>query len=323
MRLWNNANTLVADTASSANLAGIGSSPFSLSATPTSLFVVSNGGSGTAGTVLRFDNPLTLVGGAMPAGKIPGSILPLQPVITSQRDAKGNLWVQSTPGEIHLILDAGSLTSTTQPAASFTHPFTQIFGLVYDPTGDRLFGGQVSGAGILVWNAATSRMGDAGTQDFVLSLDTAQTMQISGDRLYTSFFTSNIKVWNSISTVTAPKPFDFALTIDAGSISPNPSIRDQHVDHGTLVVSVTGTGMAAYVYLYPNASTITAASLPATIVSHASFVSVKKAVLGADGTLYVLDSDGVSIFSDALTAPTFKTEIKTGILNPTDLLLLE
>jgi hypothetical protein len=50
---------------------------------------------------------------------------------------------------------------------------------------------------------------------------------------------------------------------------------------------------------------------------------VKKAVLGADGTLYVLDTNGVSIFANALTAATFKAEITSSITSPLDLLLLE
>ena len=71
--------------------------------------------------------------------------------------------------------------------------------------------------------------------------------------------------------------------MDAGPISPNPSIRDQHVDHGTLVVAVQGTGMAASIFLYANAATVTAATPPTSVISHASVVTARKRTESVDG----------------------------------------
>jgi hypothetical protein len=52
-------------------------------------------------------------------------------------------------------------------------------------------------------------------------------------------------------------------------------------------------------------------------------MAARRAALGSDGTLYVLDPGGVSIFGDALTAPVFKTRLTTEIVVGSDLLLLE
>ncbi len=85
---------------------------------------------------------------------------------------------------------------------------------------------------------------------------------------------------------------------------------------------VFSTSTFGQVNLYANPAALTGASAPTQTIVHPTIsAGVQRAVLSADGTLYVGDDDGVSIFRNALTAPTFVVELTTGSVN--DLLLVE
>jgi len=264
--------------------------------------------------VHRYAQPRTIGDGGAPAGSMSAASTSVNKV---QLDDIGALWIERSPGEVVRLDDAAALSTTSAFNATYSHPFGQIFGFAFEQTNNRLFAAQVSGAGLLVWNMANTRTGDAGTQSFALSADSTWQLELGGNRLYASFFQADIKVWNGIGTASSPRAFDFALTVDAGSI------RDQRVFGTSLVVTVQPTPSSGRVLVYTMIQNTFMNRAPDITIDHASFSGAKKAVLGADGTLYVLDADGVSIFSNATSAPAFKTELKTGLTSPTDLLLIE
>src|SRR5262249_54079843 len=156
-----------------------------------------------------------------------------------------------------------------------------------------------------------------GIQTFNTNGNTQQLL-IAQNRLYSHDFTGNLLIWDNASSFTTARGPDHAL--DAGSgLS---GIRDLTALGDTLVVTQTG-GAVGKVNLFTNASAINANTAPTQSITNAAVGSgAARAVLGSDGTLYVIDADSVSIFGSALTAPAFKVDLATGGL-PNDVLLLE
>jgi hypothetical protein len=62
---------------------------------------------------------------------------------------------------------------------------------------------------------------------------------------------------------------------------------------------------------------------PDTILTHAQMKAPSRVVFGSDGRLYVLDQDGVLIYRDVKTAPTFVTKVTMGTIAPVDIALVE
>ena len=320
VRIWDTANTVSADVPANVVLGGIDAPAAALAVDGLNLYVVHETTSAGAPVLQRFVGVRTLDGGS-PAVRITAATLgPVQQVNEVQLDTIGALWIQRSPGEVLRIDNVAAATPATGWSGRYTHPFDQISGFAFEQTNNRLFAAQVSGAGILVWNQANTEAGDAGPHDFVLATDTVQQLEISGGRLYASFFEREVKVWSSIGTAATPRAYAFALRADAGT---NASIRDQAVFNDHLVVTVQATPSAGQVLIYKNIGITFTDRAPDLVIDHPSLGAVTKSVLGRDGTLYVLDLNGVTIFGDALTLPVFKTELTNGLSVPADLELLE
>ncbi len=320
VRIWDTANQLTSDVPAPVLLGGIDAPPAALAASASNLFVVHEASAPAAPVLQRWAAPRGLANGAGPSVRVTaGTFGALAGVDKIQLDDIGSLWVLRSPGEVLRVDGVAVAGPDAGHAARFTHPFDQIFGFAFEQTNNRLFAGQVSGAGVLAWNLANTRAGDAGTPSFVLSSDSVATMEIGANRLFASFFQQGIKVWNTIGTASAPRAFDFELTTDAGV---NASIRDVRVFADQLVVTMQPTPTTGRVLIYKGVNLLFATKQPEIVIEHPSLQGPKRSVLGRDGTLYVLDADGISIFGDALGTPTFKTEL-TGVGVPADLLLLE
>jgi hypothetical protein len=292
-----------------------------LAASATNLFVVHETSMPGAPVVQRYAGPHTLADGAAPAARLNASSLGATAQVNKvQLDGVGALWIERAPGEVLRLDNAATVEADAGFDARYTHPFDQIFGFAFEQTNNRLFAGQVSGAGLLAWNMANTRTGDAGTHSFVLSTDSVATLEIGQNRLFASFFQQDVKVWQQIGTASAPRAFDFSLATDAGT---NASTRDVRVFGDNLVVTLQPTPTSGRVLIYKTVSLTFAAKPPDVVVENPSLDGAKRSVLGRDGTLYVLDLGGVAIFGDALNTPVFKTKLQVGIPAPTDLLLLE
>jgi len=320
VRVWNTANQLTSDTPAPVVLAGVDAPAAALAASSTSLFVVHETSTAGAPVLQRWADPRTLGTGAAPAVRInAGTFGSLAGVDKVQLDDIGSLWILRSPGEVLRIDNVATATAGAGFDARYTHPFDQIFGFAFEQTNNRLFAGQVSGAGILAWSQANAKTGDAGTHTFQLSADPVATMDIGANRLFASFFQKEVKVWLMIGAASMPRAFDFELATDAGVSA---SIRDVRVCNDHLVVTLQPTPTTGRVLIYRDMSNLFAAKQPEVVIEHASLQGPKRAVLGRDGTLYVLDPNGISIFGDALGTPVFKTEL-TDVSVAADLLLLE
>src|SRR5439155_26493099 len=85
-----------------------------------------------------------------------------------QVDALGELWTNQQSGP-WLVGDALSVGHDSIAKAHFTHPWGQIGGFAYDTAGDKLLGGQISGAGALVWNTPRTKSSDGIANDWSLA----------------------------------------------------------------------------------------------------------------------------------------------------------
>jgi hypothetical protein len=272
------------------------------------------------GAILAFDGADALTGSAPPAAKIPASQL-LAPsptcTLTSQLtwDAKSDsLWVGHYCGTEHFS-GASAISSSSSATALFTHPWYQLPGVAYDPIGDRLFLGQISGAGLLAYNSASSASG-APSPSFVLSQSSAAwSMTIAGDRLYASMGSaSTIAVWNGISGVSAAKAPDFTM----GTLSGLSGFPQYVGVNGDVLVACMQSGI---VHLWTHASALGGDAMPTQSITIAN---PTKALIGPlSGRLYVMDDKGIAIYDTPTTAPTLVARITSGIVNPTDFAVLE
>src|SRR5262249_691498 len=100
-------------------------------------------------------------------------------------DAGDRLWAIENLGSVQMFAGASTLANSATPTATFTHAFEQLTSVAREPPSDRLFAGQISGAGALGWNQASTRTGTA-TSDFAITNGNHAywSMQIAGNRLY-------------------------------------------------------------------------------------------------------------------------------------------
>jgi hypothetical protein len=75
--------------------------------------------------------------------------------------------------------------------------------------------------------------------------------------------------------------------------------------------------------IYKTASAISTDQPPDVILTHVQMKAPSRVLLGPDGRLYILDRDGVLIYRDVKTTPTFVTEVTMGTLAPVDIALVE
>lgn len=282
-------------------------------------------------TLVGFAAASSLNGGATAALKIPASQfvspmgIPVPQLV--QWDAKTDaLWVSGFGYGTQMFAGASTLTSMSKAKALFTHAWGQLPAAAYDPTGDRLFLGQISGAGVLAFSSASAATGTPAVGYTLEKNDAAWSAAIDKDRLYAiGPFTSNggakesIAVWKGISGVSAAKAPDFTMTAPSGLAQSDfsPWIT---VQSDVLIACV----QAGKVLLWTQASSLNGEKAPTQTIAIGSPQNPpKKALLGRSGRLYVLDSTGVSIYANPTTSPTLVTKLTMGMSKPQDMALLD
>lgn len=288
----------------------------------------------TTNTLVAFDSADTLTAPAAPAAIVPAAHFvsipnggPIPNLI--QWDATTDFLFTSNMSGTESFSGAGSITSSSNAKAAFSHSWLQLPGAAYDPGGDRLFLGQISGAGVLAWSGAKSATG-APASSFTLNASTAawsMSVDATNDRLYaigpyTGSGNSHeaIEVWRGISGVSAAKAPDFTMGSASGLASTDfsPWIT---VENDTLIACV----QSGKVLLWTSASTLSGDKAPTQTITVGGLNNgPKKAVLGpVTGRLYVLDGSGVSIFATPTTSPTLVTKLTMGMSKPYDFAVLE
>jgi hypothetical protein len=217
------------------------------------------------------------------------------------------LWAISSFNGVFEFPGASTLTSSSAPQALFTHAFQQTPDAVYLPSEQRLFVGQISGAGLLAWNNPLSLNGSP-TADFSISASSVWHLATIGGRIYGAglFGTASprvlgVGVWTSVPSSPAAATF----ILSTGFTVNNDFIADVGVFGDTLVASAYGTSNR--VHVWTNASTLSA-DTPATAIVSLTDNPIR-AYLSTSGRLYVLDTKGVAIYDNVPAAPAFVTRL--------------
>lgn len=325
--VWDDAATLAADgpptfTLSDPALAG-GARGLALAGER--LFV---GGETDGALLLAFDGASTFGAAAAPAASVaaggfvpPSSGLPGVELLTWDA-ASDTLWTTSFMAGSELFADASTLASASNAQALLSHPFQQLPALAYDAGGDRAFAGQISGAGVLVWNDASAASGTPAVSFTLTTELAAWSMAVASDRLYAIGSVSSgggntlgIAVWDGVAATSAPTPPAFIVSSGMAGNDFSPYVGV----HGDVLVACIQAGK---VLLWTGASALSGDAPPTQTIGGLS--SPTKALLGSkSGRLYVLESDGVSIFDDPTTAPTLAAKLTAGVAGPRDLAVLE
>ncbi|MDP3504556.1 MAG: hypothetical protein Q8S33_29730 [Myxococcales bacterium] len=224
------------------------------------------------------------------------------------------LWYVRRPGTVVRAADDFMVTT------SFASPGRSLGRFAYDSPNDRLFACEPDAGSIAVWRNTRMQSGDAGVQDFELQIEGVRALEASDGRLYAATGSpSQVRVWNGVATLNAPRPHDFVLSLDGGAVT--------HLATwgGRLVVTVQ-TSSTGRVLLYENISAVTADRAPSAVIEHSALAGATKSVLTSpqfsppSGRLLVLTESAVVAFDQPFTAPTAFTVRDAGLGVAIDLL---
>ena len=325
--VWEDVDTIAVDSGPSFSLqdASVANGARGLALASDRLFV---GGEGASALLLAFDAAATLTQATAPTATIPAAQFISAggsegaDLITVD-GASDSVWTTTFAAGTELFGGASSMTSAATADALFSHAWQQLPAFAYDASGDRAFLGQISGAGVVVWNNA---LGASGTpaQSFTLASNVAAwSMAIAEDRLYAIGAhggappAESISVWDGVSSLSAPSAPTFTMGTGSG-IAVNDFSPYVAVQNNVLIACI----QAGKVLLWDNASALSGEAAPSQTLTGLS--SPRKAILGpTSGRLYVLESDGVSIFDSPTTAPVLAVKLSNGVASTRDMALLE
>jgi hypothetical protein len=317
--VWDNADEITSDVAADATLGDLSGEPLALALFEERLVVAS---SDATHAFFIYDDIARIGDGESFADRIGidavgGSAM--SQVAEMGADAEGNLWTVIYQGSIWLVREGASAGSGSPGQVEFSHPWMQINSMELDVAGEKLLGGQISGAGLIVWDDPLSAAGTGNENDWALRSDVSPTsMLIDGDRLYVGCWNAPyVLIWNGISSITAPAAPD-ATMAEGSNLD---QVWHVLVRDNVLVACVFDTGVSK-VNVYLDAAALSGETAPDFEIDDALLDRPRKALLDANENLYVMDSDGILIFSHALSAPALAAEL-TAAADPTDLLLVE
>lgn len=320
--LWDRANQLSADRPADVRLSvggpagGVGP----LTVGSDRIFAAVTGGSGG---VVVLDQASTLGGSAAPLMTLAGLQVSKLSVVQDRLYAMSTIAAcagLSCTG-LRVFDGAGGLGAGSTWRTNLFHMWGQLPSFaVLGPTA-RVFAGQISGAGLLVYAATATRTGDQ-SASFALDPGAYWALGVEGDQLYAGGDAevghSGVSIWSgamSASGPTAP-----AVILRSGFPPGQIFIADLAVRDDVLAVPLRDRSS---VLIYEHASQIRADRAPDAVLTSPALSAPTRVLFGASGRLYVLDDDGVLIFQPGLVGWAFVAEIKTGLTAPRDLALVE
>ena len=320
VKIWYGADAIFADRVADATLGGLADRGLGLALHEDRLFVASDN---SDHPVYIYDNAGSISDGApnddtIDVAAFNGSAL--WSVHEMYVDSSANLWMDYD--YIRLFMDAGSLGSASNSQAQYTHVWgPQIFSMVFDAAGNKLLGGQVSGAGVIAWDDPASKSGETNDNDWQIFAGLSpSSMNIYGGRLYVGCWNPPyVNIWDNISSLSAGAAPDATM----GAASNLSDVKHIFMREDILVVTVSHFPGPYKVNVYKNAGSLTGDVLPDFEISDASMNMPQKSYLDADDNLYVMDNSGILIFGAATSAPFFKTKLIMDVSAPSDFLLME
>lgn len=317
--VWDDAQAIVDDVPPGHSLAGIAGTPLALSRWSDRLIVASDD---ATVPIAIFDDLRRLSDGAMPddtlhADAIGGAFGPGWFDATRVRtDAGGDLWIPRFTG-IDRLVDAAASGSAFSQTVAFSHPWQQLVDAALDEESGLLFGAQISGAGVVAWDAALAASGFGNEPTFALHEGISpDNLHLEDGRLIVGAFTSPyLLIWNDAATLSAPTPPDAALGEGAGL---DERIGDLQVRDGVLVACMPA---GHRVLVWTDVAAIDDATPPDFVLTDA--LEPSRVHLDASGRLWVLDRNGVLVYDDVPTDPTFVVKLQSAALDAVDMLVVE
>jgi len=315
--IWDRADELTADVMPDHDLGGFSGQGLALAADGDRLFAAS---SGNARSVYIYDGLDALDGASTSPNGIPPSSFngAINEVWDLHVAGGDNLVITSSEdiGSTRMFPMASTLTTGGMSPARFTHGFQQLRDAVYVPSVDRLFATQVSGAGLIAYDDASSATGD---QDLSWALEPGAFVWSAafhqGD-LYASANTE-LKIWRNIASISSTQAPDVVLDQAGSQLT---GVLYFSFQGDTLVVT-NKDNVEPKVQLFFNASTLSSGAAPDVTIPLNGLPD--DAVLDQTGHLYVRYDEQVLIFSDATTTPTFQASLDIHLSGVNDILLIE
>lgn len=322
--VWNDPDSITSAVAPTTTLSdpSVSSGTLAVATLGKRLFVATEATSPSTAILIAFDGADTITGAAAPAAKIPasqfvGTTPSIQRIYPDA--ATDTVFTNGFAQGAQLFTGASTMTSSATAKAKFTHAFQQTPGLGYDATGNRLFLGQISGAGLLAWNAAGGKTGTP-ANDFATTTVSAWSIAIAQNRMYATGAVSGgdsnaVMIWTNVAGFTASTAPSFTMSAASGLTG---FLPDVIVKNDVMVV----TQQANKVSLFAKASALTG-NVAATATAATNLAQPKRSLLSNGNHLYVLDGEGIAIFKDATTTPTFVAKLKVPSGTAADIALLE
>jgi len=316
--MWDNADTISSDAAADAALGDLSGEPLALALHEGRLIVAS---SDATHAFFLYDDAARAADGESWDDRIGVEAVggdALFRVAEMSADGAGNLWTVAYQGSIWLIREGASLGSGSPSHVEFMHPWSQINSMVLDAAGSKLLGGQISGAGLIVWDDPMSFTGTGNENDWALHNADATSMVIDGERLYVGCWNEPfVQIWDGIASITAPAAPAAAMAADSNL----DQVWHVFVRDNVLVACVHEVDVSK-VNVYMDAAALSGETAPDLEITDAALNWPRKAYLDANENLYVMHQDGVLIFRDALTAPALAASL-TAAGEPSDFVLIE
>jgi hypothetical protein len=305
LAIWNHANAITADVSPSEMITTPGG-VMALALGPKTLLLGLDGA-----RVLVYDLPRSVSANAAPRADL--SLPEVSTAVAQVLAVHDNLWVVLKSGTVFRLPGLTTLTSSATPLKVPTADGGRVDEAVFAPSLDGIYA--ISGPTLLQEWAPEPRptLRSTGVE---FDPGAPSHLAAAGATLFSAGSLASLVSMRGntslLSTFSQDGLFDSTVN----------DVKRLSSQHDTLIV--IGYDSVA---LYAQASTLIARkslpSMPDVILTDPSVSQPIDAVLGADARLYVLDHNGVSIFENALTQPVFVTKLKTGLLRPKALTLVE
>ena len=261
-----------------------------------------------AGRIGSFDgiDLMGFDGGATQSLELPPGPGPSPQVLfdRSLTAAGGTMWFLAV-GTIDVLLDPlNALTAQQMPMGSLV---VNARSAANQPSSDRLY---TSGnSGILIWSSASALVGATSAQP--LFERRAEITVIAAGRLFVSEGgTNNLLIWEAIAQAgTSGHPIT-AFEADTVIALPSPivdmSVKARGSREALLIALASGA-----VLIFEDASAVRGLTDVTRTIIDPSIDVPARVIMGVDETLYVGDSNGVTVIGNSLSAPRFVAELPT------------
>ncbi len=231
----------------------------------------------------------------------------------------GTLWLSRSDNDVFRSYpNASTLGNATVAGPIVSHAYQQLIGFAITAGNERVFAGQISGGGVVMYN---DPLAGSGTLTPDLDLDTdcnSWAMTLHADDLYVTCQgraggDAQLRIWRNAASISSVRAADVAVTLpstDAWGIA---------VLNDMLAITTSSDG----VLIYTGPSSLAPSSVPINTLDAGFFP--RKVLFDQTGRLYTRASDptGIQIFANVTTVSTRHTLITQVATDPADFAIIE